>query len=545
MPNTSTQADMDVSTSHTRDQHDGPPFAAFSIPNTSMDPDHVPAEVWQEIFSLIPRSADILHVMLASKRFYVLALRALHHTVVWRQPEDVKQNIQIWADHPGMHLAVDRLVCSVPAPSPHNAPSRGSDYSSLDECWRSNITSDMCNAAIARMLSFKQLSSVTFTDLHLGYRHFELIYSLPQLRTLRIERCGVQSGRFLNVFDPSTLPITHLTMRNLRRLDREFLTDGTCDNTLALLNLASAPNLHTLVVDPSAEVFKYVFGPGPGDAPAALPQAAVWAGGLLLFPPSRPPPPHLQRLFIERKHQPGRTLTQAPAAAAHYGWPLLAGVNMHLWNMHVHAHAHAHGHGHAHAHGGDSFPEAALFAFLRRCPSLTTYGTYHCATQNTQLPVGVLPALRTYAGPIGTLLGVVGNGRPIRALRLTNCTGPEAAGAQEREREQGGNGNGAGGAGPGGAGLPNTVTGHREGLPALASVKCVLAELEELELEFAAWDDEIMHAIVGFFPKLCSLKVTYEAGGPSEVGRSSLVTGRSYRTDSYGRLRSWLWAQSS
>lgn len=505
---------MDVSTSHTSDRHDGPPFAAFSIEKTAMDPDNIPAEIWQEIFSLVTRSADILNIMLASKRFHILALRALHHTVVWRTPTDVKQSMPFWRDHPGMHLAVERLVCSVPSPFTHNSSGRGIDYAS-DETWghwRRDITPEVCNTAIVRMLSFKQLSSVTFTDLQLGYRHFELIYNLPLLRTLRIEKCGVQFGRFLNVFDPSTLPITHLTMRNLRRLEHEFLGDGGAgDNAHALLSLARAPNLHTLVVDPSAEVFKYVFG--PGDAPALPPAAAVWAAGHILFPPPHPPPPHLQRLYIERRHQPGR---QVPAPPAHYNnWAAAGGP----------VQAHLYGHIHALGHGGHGFPEAALFAFLQRCPSLTAYGTYHCATQNTQLPAGALPALRAYAGPVGTLLGVVGSGRPIRALRLTNCTGPEAAGhherERERERERGGNAQGAAAAGPGGAPLPNTATGHREGLPALASVKGMLEDLEELDLEFAAWDDEIMHALVGFFPKLRSLKVTYKVGGPSEVGCSS------------------------
>lgn len=493
---------MNTATLSSHDHLDGPPFAAFSIARTAMDPDDVPAEVWQEIFSLVSRSADILNVMCASKRFYMLALRALHHTIVWRNPADVTQSMPFWRDHPGMHLAVESLVCSVPTPLPSNSPSRGVDFTTPDDGsgrWRRHLTPAVYNDVVARMLSFKQLSSVTFTELQLGYRHFELIYNLPLLRTLRIEKCGVQFGRFLNVFDPSTLPITHLTMRNLRRLEHEFLGDGGAgDNAYALLSLARAPDLHTLIVDPSAEVFKYVFG--PGDAPAIPAAAAVWAGGQLLFPPAHPPPPRLQCLYIERKYQPLRTLPQAPPAPAHYnGWALPAGV--HLWG---HVHAHPHG------HGGDGFPEAALFSFLQRCTTLTAYGTYHCATQNTQLPAGVLPALRAYAGPVGTLLGVVGNGRPIRALRLTNCTGQEAAGLQERV-------NNGGGGGAGGAALPNTVTGQREGLPALASVAGVLEDLEELDLEFVAWDDEIMHAIVGFFPKLRSLKVTYEVGGPSEV----------------------------
>lgn len=501
--------------------HDRPPFAAFSIVKTTMDPDDIPAEVWQEIFSFVSRSTDILNVMLASKRFYMLALRTLHHTVVWRHPADVAQSMPFWRDYPGMHLAVDAFVCSVPAPLPSGSASRGVvDFTTPDDCsgrWK-HLTPAVYDDVVTRMMSFKQLSSVTFTELQLGYRHFKLIYDLPLLRTLRVEKCGVQFGRFLNIFDPSTLPITHLTMRNLRRLEHEFIGDGGAgDNAYALLSLARAPNLHTLVVDPSAEVFKYVFGPGGG--PAIPPAAAVWAAGQLLLPAAYPPPPHLQCLYIERKHQLGPPMgravlpPQGQPPVLHNGWGMPLGqppVIHNGWGVPGGMQIWGNGHpGHVHVHV-DGFPEAALFSFLQRCPTLTTYGTYHCATQNTQLPAGVLPALRAYTGPVGTLLGVVGNGRPIRALRLTNCTGQEVAGLQERER-------GTIGFGGGVAPLPNTVTGHREGLPALASVAGVLQDLEELDLEFRAWDDEIMHAIVGFFPKLHSLKITYEAGGPSEV----------------------------
>jgi len=362
-----------------------------------------------------------------------------------------------------------------------------------------NLTPAAHADMISRMLSFKQLTNVTFSGLQLGYRHFELIYNLPLLRTLRIESCGVQFGRFLNVFDPLTLPITNLTMRNLRRLYHEFLGDGTMgDNAYALLSLVRAPNLHTLTVDASAEVFKYVFG--PGDA-AGGPQAGIWVVGQLGPGPGHPPPPHLQRLFIERKHQPGRPQPQAPPQHPFAGLPNLpAGMHWHAGN--VHGPIHIHGHAHAHAHGGGDFPEAALFSFLQRCPTLTTYSTYHCATQNPQLPPGMLPNLREYAGPVGTLLGVVGNGRPIKSLRLTNCTGPEAAGNTERAPN---------------AAMPNNVGGQREGLPALAAVASTLPDLEELDVEFAAWDDEIMHAIVRFFPELRTLKITYEVGGPTET----------------------------
>ncbi|KZT66609.1 hypothetical protein DAEQUDRAFT_767836 [Daedalea quercina L-15889] len=487
-------------------------LTAFNIPDTVMDPDGIPAEVWQEIFSLVPRSTDVLSVMLASKRFYTLAFRALHRTVVWRSPVDVNRSLPLWDEYPGMHLAAERLELSVPAPLSSSAArsadyrADGSPYDDNDRRRRSNqLTSAAYTDMVSRMLSFKQLASVTFTDLQLGYRHFELIYSHPLLRTLRIERCGVQFGRFLNVFDPLTLPIKHFTMRNLRRLYHDLLGDGSMgDNAYALLSLARAPNLHTLVIDPSAELFKYIFG--PGEAPAA-PQFGMWVVGQLGFSASHPPPQNLQSLYIERKHQLGRPHHQ-PAAPPPPPQAMLGLANLppgvNIWQLgHIQGHLQAHAHAHAH---GDGFPEAALFSFLQRCPTITTYATYHCATQHAQLPPGVLPGLREYAGPVGTLLGVVGSGRPLKALRLTSCTGPEAP--RKRDRDSADRSGGV---------LPNSVSGQREGLPALAAVAASLQDLEKLDVEFAAWDDEIIHAIVRFFPELRSLKVTYEIGGPTET----------------------------
>ncbi|TFY58936.1 hypothetical protein EVJ58_g6099 [Rhodofomes roseus] len=478
-------------------------LVAFSIPDTKMNPEHVPAEIWQEIFSLVPCSSDILSIMLASKRFHILALRALHRTVVWRTPTDVISSLPMWEDHPGLHLSVQRLNFSVATPLSYSAPSRGGDFLADEDTFDENghrhnhLTTAAYSDMVARMLSFKRLTSLTFTKLQLGYRHFELIYNLPVLQTLRIESCGVQLGRFLNVFDPLTLPITDLTMRNLRRLYHEFIGDGTMgDNAYALLNLARAPNLHTLTVDASAEVFKFIFG--PGDAVAG-PQAGVWVVGQLGPGPGHPPPPHLRRLFIKRKHQVGRPQQQPPQQPpAMVAAPHLP-PGMHMWHV-----GNLQGHIHGHAYGVGDFPEAALFSFLQRCPTLTAYSTYHCATQNAQLPTGGATEPAGLCWPRGHPARRRGQRRPIKSLRLTNCTGPEAAAQAERNAARN-------------PGMPNAVGGQREGLPALASVVDLLRDLEGLDVEFAAWDDEIMHAVVGFFPELRTLKITYEIGGPTET----------------------------
>lgn len=132
---------------------------------------------------------------------------------------------------------------------------------------------------------FENLSMLTCKNMLLTNAIFTAFYFPEHLRTLHIENCVLPPRETLHEWNHSDLPITELTLLNLRRRVRRqdiALHHHPAHLELDLepaLNLAQAHTLRTLRVDPTADVFGTVFR----DPTASL------------------PPLDLTRLYIERR----------------------------------------------------------------------------------------------------------------------------------------------------------------------------------------------------------------------------------------------------
>ena len=149
-----------------------------------------------------------------------------------------------------------------------------------------------------------------------------------------------------------------------------------------------------------------------------------------------------------------------------------------------------------------SIPSLRSLTVVNRLPSLN-------------IPMGALPNLKSYTGPMATVLAVlksVGSGGCVRHLEVTDvdkkvsdfvgCFLPAVA-----RRTEGGFSNGsaievdASGKGKG----KERDEGERRGLWSLSVI-------------LRQWDNEILFAITQHFAQLRKVKIRYEVGYPSEVG---------------------------
>ncbi|PCH44636.1 hypothetical protein WOLCODRAFT_77723 [Wolfiporia cocos MD-104 SS10] len=348
-----------------------------------MDSETVPAELWMEIFELLPNPSDLYSIMCASKRFHDLAVRAIHRHVIWKTPPHVAHNLPIWDHNPGMEIAIRALelgVSALPAAVSGNEidlsgqstwrnvihpgdarMSRTLAYHSLDQQAFASIA--LHNAMLARINTFVNLESLALVNLLMSNDHFALIRTLPRLCSLRIEYCVVPTRNAVEPFDYKAIPITELALLNLRRpfseVHREMVIE---DDLTTVLNFALAHDLRTLRIDSTADVFRHVFS-------ARLIQRQAHAI-----------PARLARLFIQR-----RQLPQPPIP------------------------------------GEATFPDGHLYAFLAHATSLTTYSTYHPVPSYQLIASGALPQLRCYSGPVESVANILPD-RPIEALQLLQCT---------------------------------------------------------------------------------------------------------------------------
>jgi hypothetical protein len=149
-----------------------------------------------------------------------------------------------------------------------------------------------------------------------------------------------------------------------------------------------------------------------------------------------------------------------------------------------------------------------LQIFLVSVPSLLSL-TIVNRLPRMDLPAGVLPNLKSYTGPMATVLAVLkgsGSGGCLRHLEVTDVDKKvnDLVGAflpaVARETEGGFMTNPAAGNGNG----KEKEDGDQRGL---WSLSVVLRE----------WDNEILFAITQYFKELRKVKIRYEAGYPSEV----------------------------
>ncbi|GBE89284.1 hypothetical protein BKA93DRAFT_807214 [Sparassis latifolia] len=367
------------------------PSRGVSMMDAPWGPDDVPAEIWMEIFEWLPSSADLYNVLLTCKTFCALTVRALHRDVTWHKPEEFAQDLPAWDTNQGMDAVTHSLKIGFSfVPPALNGWVVHLDGSSTYR-WRNDLigidtvrlyntvqyyalhktsfaSQPLYDEMFTRISSFTNLQNLTFYNVIFYNRHFALIHELPGLRTLRLELCVFPNRARSRFFDHSTLPITELTMLNLRRRIAENHGDRSVtveEDIVHALSLATAQNLRILRIDSTADVFRNVFSGFEQE----LHDFTI--------------PPHLEQLYVLRKRS-------------------LAGEVQPTFP------------------GESTFPDPSLYTFLRRARTITTYSTYHAAAPHLLWAPESLPQLRHYAGPIETLAGITPE-RPIDALVLLRC----------------------------------------------------------------------------------------------------------------------------
>ncbi|KAI1785078.1 hypothetical protein LXA43DRAFT_929429 [Ganoderma leucocontextum] len=343
--------------------------------------DNFPAEVWLDIFDQIPNSTDLYGIAATCNKFWDLTMRARHRDIVWRTPEHVAQDLPVWNEFPNMEPSVGSLTISV------NKAYRGSfgrvvdlDKSisragfsretllRFDRMYASPLLHEMM---LAKINQFTNLASLTFADMSVQDAHFSLIHSLPRLRTLKIERCAVET-RMVEPMKHKQLPITDLTMLSVRRSrvpDRDI--DGHLEHFVAgesisyALALCTAQGLRSLTIDASADIFRAVFN--SLDA-----QARGWTI-----------PIHLEHIYVVQKRSSG----VGEKTPAFFG-------------------------------GEGTFPDAHLYHFCVQTTSLKTISTpIFVPTQITIAPEALPADLERFAAPVETAQ-LVAAVRKLQALGL-------------------------------------------------------------------------------------------------------------------------------
>ena len=350
----------------------------------------IPAEVWLEIFRLVPRSSDLHSLSVASRRFRDLTTRALHRDLVWVNEIHVAQNLPVWDENEGMENFVRSLQVGSGA---LEADTQG--YTAVLEGFpHGNISQgpiNMPGILSARIRSFVNLSSLTFTDMSIHSEHFALIHALPQLRSLRLDSCIFDHNAAQNV-NNKNLPITELTLLNIRpsprprthnpqnNLHTVYIHVGhngiwpvplqPLEPIAHAFSLAVARNLRTLTVDASADVFRLVFSVSD----------ALERGWTV--------PRSMEHVYIVRDHT---IAAWEPSQPANWGGAL------------------------------SLFPDTHLYHVCAHAPNLRTLSTplfapTHLAAAPELLPV----SLDRFAAPLETA-HFVATRRDVKALGLYKC----------------------------------------------------------------------------------------------------------------------------
>lgn len=255
----------------------------------------VPAELWMGIFESMSTPADLYSVVRTCRAFYTYAIRPLHRHLIWKDALEVARNLPLWDDKPQMWTNVETLRLEVSTMPEYqggvfvnvngdeytidHVPQNGqfSFTSALDPFFtvdRSYASQELYDRITHRIATFSHLSEFTCKHILITDRFFSVIHTLPALRKLHVENCILPARNAIAQRDHSVLPITDLTLLNLRRRGARVAFEhnhghvhaqghahnhNQDDDAVHVLNLARAQNLRTLRVDTTADVFGRVF----------------------------------------------------------------------------------------------------------------------------------------------------------------------------------------------------------------------------------------------------------------------------------------------
>ncbi|KAI0777811.1 hypothetical protein BD413DRAFT_519817 [Trametes elegans] len=267
--------------------------------------ERVPAEIWLFILELVPATADLHSLSFTCRKLYDLSVRALHRDLIWTDPTHVSWSLPVWNSNPGMDVAVRSLVLGVSTlwPDSRALPLVGvngtvTDTSSIStgsalnviyghtlyyyDLWKTCrggfASPDLHDAMMSRIQTFSNISSLTFYNMLIYDLHLQLIHSFTHLRSLSFELCiFTERDTPLPTHHPN-LPITELTMLNMRphvlQSNPHHVVPPQSDLT-HVMSLASAPHLRKLTVDSTADVFKFIYKVWPQGLP--IPPGMGWA----------------------------------------------------------------------------------------------------------------------------------------------------------------------------------------------------------------------------------------------------------------------------
>ncbi|KAI0747218.1 hypothetical protein C8Q80DRAFT_1271995 [Daedaleopsis nitida] len=454
----------------------------------------VPAEIWLEIFELVPKSSDLHSVSVACRKFHQLSFRAMHRDLVWTNAKRVANNLAMWnePDNAGMAALVRSLVLGVTRlPRTPGFSYRAVDVDGtivhednlphgdmtnrlltsrigLHEPGRSYMSAALSDAMWTRVTAFAVLSSLVLANLYVVEDHFKLIHSLPQLRSLHIDSCVFHADASRG-YNHTVLPITELTMLNVRRgggMDIEIPVHhiphhvppagiplaGNFNHVQQVIaagqfnwHAAQLPILHP--PDPISQVLslaiahklKKITVDGSADVFRYIYEApgSVQRGWLI--------PTTLEHIFVVRK----RTCVGAPPKPT--------------------------------PNADNTFPDTFLHNACMRAPNLKTISTpIFVPTSVAVAPEAVPFGLERFAGPLETA-HLIATGRDVKALGMFKC-----------------------------------AVSAREGISALTHIAMRRPGLKMLMMECRGWDGEILSAVAGSFRALRRLKIVYEGNGPEE-----------------------------
>jgi hypothetical protein len=398
----------------------------------------LPNELWMSVFESINNPSDLANVLRTCRRFRDLALRVLHHRLIWNDARHFAHTLQFWNNNPGMHVVprsltvgistrqqlpthIDRLDRVVAVVGINGVPQPVGVMAGFSPPTETMATRtkpafvaapDLYQVMTTRIMSFTQLAELFFKNAVLPDDIYNIIHGLPNLHVLHIEFCTFDQATIPGAWDHSTLPITELSLLSLE--GGSLVTNA--------LPLATAHNLRILRFDMTACIFRFF--------------TRMNNGGLHIVPQS------IETLDVrlpDKKNWP----SSPQDVQQTYTTPLVE--------------------------------------FLAMCPNVErlSIGTYMA---EFTLPSAILPNLRSYKGPMSTVVTVTGQ-RPITELYI--CDGGTKL-----------------------ADWTDTLTtlGEKH------------SSLEELCAYVPYWDDEILYAVTQLFPNLHKLHIRYGQGNLSEVG---------------------------
>lgn len=404
----------------------------------------LPNELWMSVFEFLNSPADLARVLRASKRFRDLANRILHRQLIWTDPRHFAQGLHLWANNPGMVTVPRTLIIGITEAQIHFAqvdrqehtvvvgmdgipdgelsistgPLMIFDRLELQETEPASIITsfvachELYQAMTTRIMTFSQLTKLTFRNAILPANIYEILHSIPSLRILHIEFCSFDTATIEGDWDHTTLPLRELSILGLE------------DNRA--INLTMAHDLRFLRFDSAAYVFKLFARPNKR---RIIPESLE----------------SIELHLPEKKYWPA----SQQEAQQRYIIPLVA--------------------------------------FLAICPNVIHLSINNHSPEFT-VPDHILPNLRSYKGPMSTVVTMAGN-RAIDQL-----------------------------------GIHDTGSKISDFIDTLTQVGEHHSSLQELSAHVLDWDDEVLYAVTQLFPNLRKLDIRYDVGSPTEVCISHLTS---------------------